>query len=321
MLAAMGLSAEFVPARDGDLDILHRPDVEAAAVRDAIDRHLANDAAGPPACLKWGLVSSVSRVSVRGAEGRVEVAVKLFRWRGIRGAISELLLGSRARRSLGGEARLRAAGIDTAEALAIAERRRRGLVALSFLLTRFVEGTLPLPRALEALRGTPDVGVLARALGAEVGSLHAAGIHHPDLKHLNFLVGIVPPERAGAPSRLAIPPVIRLLDLDALVPPRRLTWRRRVRALGQLEAYSSHLNPWIDRTERVRFLNAYIERNPELAADRKALVRAVREWAVAKLIRWEREFERKGLPLAEGRKIWGGAPLAGTAGAATGGAR
>lgn len=106
-----------------------------------------------------------------------------------------------------------------------------------------------------------------------IGTLHAADLDHRDLKHSNLLV--------TADDRVA------LLDLDSLIPPRRPTWRRRVRALGQLEAYATDLYPGLPRSDRLRFLAAYLERDPRPAPRRRALVADVRRWVQRRLARWE----------------------------------
>ena len=80
---------------------------------------------------------------------------------------------------------------------------------------------------------------------------------------------------------------IALLDLDSLVPQHTPTWRHRVRALGQLEAYAIDLYPELPRTDRARVLRAYFEREPSLRARRRALVRDVRAWVERRLASWK----------------------------------
>ncbi len=261
-------------ARVGALDVAHVPALAPEAVAAAIEVHRRNDARGREACEKWGPGSSVSRVRVETAEGPLDVAVKWNRWRGPRGAASDWARGSRAARALAGAARLAPLSIPHPEPLAIAERRRLVLVRESFLLSRFAPEALPLPAAVPAL--APERRrALARAVGDLVGALHAAGLDHADLKHSNLLVG--PGER------------VSLVDLDSLVPRRRPTWRRRVRAMGQLEAYATDLYPWLPRTDRARFLRAYLAHNPSLEGRQRELVADVRQWVERRLAEWSRK--------------------------------
>ena len=145
----------------------------------------------------------------------------------------------------------------------------------SWELSEFRVDAEPLPAAL-ASRASQRRSrrALLAAVGDLVGALHAAGVDHPDLKPSNLLV--------GADGSLA------LLDLDALVPPRRLNWRRRVRALGQLETYARDLGPDLSRADRLRVLRAYLARNRELRRERGRLAREASAWASHRVAAWSR---------------------------------
>ncbi len=299
-------------ARAGGLRILHRPELPPELALRAIERHREHDARGRQACEQWGPASSVSRVHLEGPAGPLDLAVKWSRWRGLRGALSDALLGSRAARALVGAERVRRAGVATAEPLAAAERRRFGVARESFLVTRFLAGAVPLPAALPALAPARR-RALARRLGDLLGTLHAAGLAPADLKHSNLLVG--PGEE------------VALVDLDSLVPRRRPSWRRRVRALGQLEAYATDLYPWLPASDRARFLRAYLEHAPALRRRRGRLVRDVRRWVRGRLAAWSRRDRRghhvyplapRGSPARDARFTRPGPPEA--PGAAAGGA-
>ncbi len=277
----------FLEARAGGLRIAHRADVDPEVVRQAIARHRENAAHALARCEAYGPGSSVSRVVLGGRARALDLAVKWNHWRGWRGVLSDLVNGSRASRARLGAERLRAVGIPHPETLALAERRRLGLVMESFLLTRFLDGAQPLSAILPEIRRSPaQRRKLAYAVGDIVGMLHAAGLDHSDLKHSNLLV--------TAQQRIV------LLDLDTLARPRRPTWRRRVRALGQLEAFASDLYPWLPRTDRVRFLEAYLRHQPELRERRRELVRAVIPWVERRLERWAHQVPRRHIqyPLA-----------------------
>jgi hypothetical protein len=270
----MRAGSSFVLSRVGDLRILHRPGLGAELVARAIEAHRRNAERGREACEHWGPASSVSRIALRGDRGDLDLAVKWNHPRGSRAAVAERMRGSRAARAVAGAERLGGLGIAHPEAVAIAERRAPGRVIESFLLTRFLIGSTPLPALMPALLAAPKRRrALALEIGRVVGALHAAGLDHGDLKHSNLLV--------TADDRIA------LLDLDSLIPPRRPTWRRRVRALGQLEAYASDLYPQLPRTDRARVLRAYFEREPSLRPRRRALVRDVRAWVERRLARWQ----------------------------------
>jgi tRNA A-37 threonylcarbamoyl transferase component Bud32 len=264
---------DFVRSRAGGLRILHRPDLAPEHIVRAIEAHRHNADRGREFCEHWGPASSVSRVVLRREQGDLDLAVKWNHPRGSRAAVAEWLRGSRAARAVRGAERLRGLGIPHPEAVAIAERRRPGRLVESFLLTRFLAGSTPLPALMpELLADPPRRRAVAFEIGRVVGSLHAAGLDHADLKHSNLLI--------TAEDRVA------LLDLDSLIPPRRPTWKRRVRALGQLEAFASDLYPELPRSDRARVLCGYFEREPELAARRRELIGEVRRWVARRLERW-----------------------------------
>lgn len=263
-------------SRNGELRIVHRPDVEAESIAHAIARHRENAAKGREACEHWGPGSSVSRVVLETDGAPLDLAVKWNHWRGWRAAVSEALRGSRATRAARGAEQLREIGLGHPESLAVAERRRLGLVSESFLITRFLAGASPLPAAMPALRASPKRRrALAYALGDLIGTLHARRLDHSDLKHSNLLV-------TSHDSWV-------LLDLDSLAASREPIWRRRVRALGQLEAYATDLYPWLPRSDRMRFLRAYLRQNPELSSRRRELVDAVSAWVGRRLESWSKK--------------------------------
>lgn len=265
---------DFVRSRAGGLRILHRPDLAPEHVARAIEAHRHNADRGREFCEHWGPASSVSRVVLRREQGDLDLAVKWNHPRGSRAAVAECLRGSRAARAVRGAEQLRGLGILHPEAVAIAERRRPGRVIESFLLTRFLAGSTPLPALMPELFAEPRRRrAVAFEIGRVIGSLHAAGLDHADLKHSNLLI--------TAEDRVA------LLDLDSLIPPRRPTWKRRVRALGQLEAFASDLYPELPRSDRARVLCGYFEREPSLHARRRELIGEVGRWVLRRLDRWQ----------------------------------
>jgi tRNA A-37 threonylcarbamoyl transferase component Bud32 len=263
-------------SRSGELRIAHHPDLPVESIAQAIARHRENAAKGRETCEHWGAGASVSRVVLQAHGAPLDLAVKWNHWRGPRAAIAEALRGSRAARAARGADQLRAIGLGHPESLAVAERRRLGLVSESFLIMRFVASAKPLPAVMPALRAAlARRRSLACSLGDLIGTLHARGLDHSDLKHSNLLV-------TRHDSWV-------LLDLESLASPRKPVWRRRVRALGQLEAYATDLYPWLPRTDRLRFLRAYLRQNPELSSRRRELVDAVSTWVGRRLEAWAKK--------------------------------
>jgi tRNA A-37 threonylcarbamoyl transferase component Bud32 len=256
------MDARFATWRLDDLHVAHATEIPAESF-----------ARGRDACLKWGPGSSVSHVLIRTGAGDLDLAVKWIPWRGWRGALSDALHGSRARRALAASARLASSGLSAPEVLAVAERRSLGVVRESFLLTRFLRDADPLPVAMARVRErTARRRALLRALGEAIGALHAAGFDHRDLKHSNLMVG---PDRR-----------IAFLDLEALGHLAPFDWRRRARALGELESYARDLYGWLPGRERLCFLSAYLRAQPALVAHKEKLVRAAQREAERGVARW-----------------------------------
>ena len=266
----------FAASRGGGLHLRHRPELSADEVLGALARHRANVERGREALEHRGKDSTVSRVRL---ENGAEVAVKWNHPRGLGRAIAEGLRGSRARRAVAGTARVHALGLAAPRIVAWAERRSFATVRESFFVTGFVSDGEPLPAAIPRLRGArAKRRDLARRLGETIGRLHAASLDHHDLKHSNLL------RRAAA--------TLVVLDLEALEPCARLGLRRRVRALGQLEAYVRDLYPWLPRTDRLRFLHAYLLHAGFAAAERRVLVTGASRWADARMREWGRRNRR-----------------------------
>lgn len=200
--------------------------------------------------------------------------------------LSDAVYGSRAARARLGATRLARTAVAGVEPLAIVEHRKFGFVSESFAVLRYLEGAQPLPVLAPVLQWDRERRLaLIERLGDAIGALHAAGLHHADLKHSNLLV--------------ATGDRVVLADLESLVPRRRLNRRRRVRALGQLNAYSLDLYPWLTRADRARFLRAYLHRQPEFAADRRVLTGDVQLSAERTLVAWSsrKRADRDAYPL------------------------
>jgi hypothetical protein len=267
----------FFEARTDGLRIVHREGLAPEDVAALIVAHKKNVALGRDACEHWGPGSTVSRVTLA-APGRppADVAVKWNPWRGPRRALSDWAFGSRAARAAAGAERLVSFALLAPVTLAVVERRRFGCVVESFLLTEFLDGALPLPAVMPELRANPARRRrVAERLGELIGTLHAADLDHSDLKHSNLM--LTPEDE------------IVLLDLDVLEPPRRATWRRRVRALGQLEAYTLDLYDGVPRMDRARFLRGYHRCDPTTRAQTDALVADVRAWVERRLATWAKK--------------------------------
>lgn len=176
--------------------------------------------------------------------------------------IKTLFRGDRAYRSDRRTHALRAAGFS-APAVVLRGRVRN----LPFLITAAAPGeSLAVYLDREPVAGGPAREPFdrrretLRALGAEVGRLHQAGFFHTELRTSNLQVDFHP----------ATGPRFWFLDNEGTRRFRHLPWRRRVKNLAQLNMD----HPRLSRTDRMRFLVAYLEVTG-LQAHRGHLVRQI----------------------------------------------
>jgi tRNA A-37 threonylcarbamoyl transferase component Bud32 len=175
-------------------------------------------------------------------------------------------------------------GVPTFEPIALGEQRRKGVLFENYLITRAIENSIPLDRFVETevahappAEATRVRRALARALGRMTAKLHDAGFLHRDFHPGNVLV------QTGADGE----PVLSLVDLDALRLRKKLTRSDVIENLSLLNHYF-----WIrgERTDRHRFMLAYLDARKSAIADHKDLARSVerstRAWAERLWNRW-----------------------------------
>ncbi len=170
--------------------------------------------------------------------------VKEYRSQGLLDRIKDRFRKSRALRAWKGASHLRKHGIAAPEAVSQVE-----LDGKSYLVTRFITGAVALNLLLyERFSGRLDRAEVAakrtmvRKLGQWLRSIHDLGIYHDDWSAKNILA-----------TQHNDQWVFHMLDMESVLPRKRLTYRRRVKNLGQI----SDAPFGITSTDRMRFLLAY----------------------------------------------------------------
>ena len=152
-----------------------------------------------------------------------------------------------------------------ARPLALVQTRRKGLVRSEWVVMEVIPGALELDRYMvhrithnwsaEEKRG------MARLLGRFIGSMHAGGIFHSDLKTCNIVVSedIPSPEdvsRSGhwRPRDPCRPVRFSLLDYDDVTIARHVPERKRIKNLVQVFL---SMPSAVNAGDRLRFLNEY----------------------------------------------------------------
>ncbi|MDW8221957.1 MAG: lipopolysaccharide kinase InaA family protein [Gemmatales bacterium] len=215
------------------------------------------------------------------------VIVKAFRLRGLRQRLAELLHLGPASRSWTNAFRLTDRGFATARTVALLHWRSGWLPSWAFLICEKLYAYWDLHQALDFLQNqdkSHQVSVLSTLihhLAQLFGRLHRHGLSYRDAKSAHILVakdylyGRVPD------------PDIRILDLVGLSRPLLLTRGRRVRNLARLQV-SLHDHPLLSRTDRLRFLKAYLRATGEHTSTWKWWWRQIAHWSRRKIVRNER---------------------------------
>lgn len=178
-------------------------------------------------------------------------------------------------------------GIATSRPIFVCEKRRFGLRGDSYLATEWIEGAINLHLfGWNLARSTADerrrrVRRAADALGRLIGKMHAWHISHRDLKGCNLMFTERDDDLAAY-----------LIDLDGVHVARRLSFATRARNLARL-ATSIEAHPWVTRSDRLRFLRAYMREAPAGDMDWKRLWRRAAVYSCA----ITRSLARRGRPV------------------------
>jgi serine/threonine protein kinase len=205
--------------------------------------------------------SAVTLVEVSGFPG---VCVKEFRWRGWLHGAKGLLRPTQGLRTFRNGWRLLEAGIGAAAPLALLRKKHSGIVRTEWIVMEMIPGGMELDRfvlkGIESAWGVEEMRSLVRLLGRFVGSMHARGIFHSDLKTCNILVSqdsssAQDSEDGDAPQAgLAQSVRFSLLDYDEVHFSREVSVKKRLKNLVQI-FLSTPLA--VNASSRLLFLSEY----------------------------------------------------------------
>jgi len=206
--------------------------------------------------------SAVTLVEVPGFPG---VCVKEFRWRGWLHGAKGLFRPTQGLRTFRNGWRLLGAGIGAAAPLALLRNKRSGIVHTEWIVMQMIPGGMELDRfvlkGIASAWGMEEMRSLVRLLGRFVGSMHARGIFHSDLKTCNILVsqdssppGEAAQDQGTAPPGLAQSVRFSLLDYDDVHFSREVSLKKRLKNLVQI-FLSTPLA--VNASSRLLFLSEY----------------------------------------------------------------
>jgi tRNA A-37 threonylcarbamoyl transferase component Bud32 len=192
---------------------------------------------------------------------------KEFHNRGAKDVLKNLFGFTRGKRAFRAGQLLLQYGFLTPEPVLYGVQKTFFFIRSNFLITRAVSGDrtyqylkhhfhLPLPGdVLEEKRA------LLSAAGREIGRLHKAGIFHGDLRVGNIILS-----GRGAATRFYF------IDNERTTGGRRLSEKKRLKNLVQLNMVRL---PHITVTDRLRFLTAYLQENPDMMPHKKEFMKRI----------------------------------------------
>jgi tRNA A-37 threonylcarbamoyl transferase component Bud32 len=235
--------------------------------------------------IKQGRRTAVLETDVPELTGAGSVVVKQYRYSWAREAVARLARDDPGTRAWRGALALALRDVPAPRPLLLVRRKRWGVVAASDLVLERIPDAVAISRYLpSAVRGVDAaqrrriVRGAVEAAASLVRRLHERGASHHDLKGTNVLaVGTEDPAR----------PSLWLVDLDSVRTWRRVPERERVQNLGRLQAEFAD-SAWLTRTDRLRFLKAYLGAEAYRTGVWKSLWRTTARWAARKAARTRR---------------------------------
>jgi serine/threonine protein kinase len=234
-------------------------------VRKAVEEHTRLLSSKSGAIRKDAPESAVTLVDLPGFP---QVCVKEFRWRGWLHALKGLFRPTQGLRTYRNGRQLSEMGISCAGPLALVRKRTFGIVRSEWVIMGVIPGALELDRYIVkqiALGWTPDeMRGLARLLGRFIGSIHARGVFHSDLKTCNIVVsgsGSSPKPNSNPPISDEDPSAsssstvhFSLLDYDDVTFAREVTDKKRIKNLLQIFLSTPMA---VKASQRLLFLDEY----------------------------------------------------------------
>ena len=191
---------------------------------------------------------------------------KVFFHRNYRDVVKDIVRGPRAFRSLEGDLLLEKFGFHAPSCLMVGQKGR-----ISFAVSEYIDEAEDLDSLLKkSLQGPLNrckvrlKRRIAVETGRLAGRLHAVGICHGDMRPGNILY------KENQDGRVDL----WLLDNERTFHYKKLPDKKRVKNLVQLNIIPFPVKT-ITRTDRMRFLHAYLEQVPDLAPLKKPLAREV----------------------------------------------
>lgn len=192
---------------------------------------------------------------------------KEFHDRDVMEKLKAIFRSTRAKRAYEAGKQLLKHGFYTPIPLMYGVRKSFCLYTTNFLITtsadgentyKYFETRFPLPLSVDSFN---EKRALIKTAGHEIGRLHRTGFFHGDLRVGNIII-----QEKGSSAKFFI------IDNERTIYCKSIPERKRIKNLVQINMARF---PQITKSDRLRFLNAYISENPLLLSSREELIRKI----------------------------------------------
>lgn len=279
-------SGSFVVERSGERKIYRNRDFSDEMVVDALRRHKEVLASEGPGLVKRTSKSALTLFTMSGLEGR-NVYVKEFENRGFKRRLETLFYVHRGKRGWKAGHMLKILGVPCSEPLALVEERKNGMLDTSYLIMEEITGAdrlnVFLLRHFFRVSGRLSRDdILQKRRFIRVGArylreFHSKNIYHKDLSEKNLLVSLDDEKRWR----------FFCVDVDSVLFPWRLSVRRRIKNLAQLNG----LPACVTTADKIRFYKEYFGLD-DLTPMHKTVIRTICWLSRRRMEHWRHIDER-----------------------------
>lgn len=252
------------------MTITRRTTVSLSAVRAVIHQHRERTRDRNQSIIKNGPKSTVYLLPVVFEGKERTLCLKTYLVKGWLNSLKQICRPSRAMGSLRAAETLRREGIKTAAPLAVVDKKRGFLPMEAMLVMENISEFPGLPEYIEehfppspSKKQIEDKRTFIKLFAFFLKNLHDKGIYQNDFKTTNIFVE----------EPVLAKESFWLIDLDQVFFSKKVSWRRKIKNLCQINTSI----PWqITLTDRLRFFHWYTGKSRLEKADKKTLKESIR---------------------------------------------
>ena len=260
----------FITERHNQLKIIHRDTISHSDVLSILEQHEKKIKNGRQTIIKSGPKATLSLLSVTLKGKQQKLCLKNYKFKGCLPFLKNIVIPSRAFRSLKAAETLQLLGIKTAAPLAVVEKKDGLLTKESILIMEDISEHLGFSEYIEE-NFSPSVShysirrkrTFIKAFARYLRRLHDKGIFQNDFKTTNIFV-----EKPFSEEKS-----FWLIDLDQISFLKKLSSRKKIKNVCQINTSI----PWeATLSDRLKFFYFYTEREKLNKKDRRMIKKILR---------------------------------------------